>query len=59
MKHLHHLLTILAAAALSFATMGCGSFEEAGENVDEGVEEVGEEFEEAGDEIEEEVDEID
>ena len=43
----------------SLITVGCGSFEEAGEDMDDGVEAVGDELEEAGDEAEEELDEID
>ncbi|OAB57315.1 hypothetical protein AY599_08980 [Leptolyngbya valderiana BDU 20041] len=53
------LVSLLVAIGLSTTLIGCASFEEAGENIDEGVEEVADEVEEAGDEIEEETDDID
>lgn len=59
MSILKLLLSALLAGGLGVSMVGCASFEEAGEEIDEGVEEVGDEIEEAGDEIEEETDGFD
>ena len=53
------LSALIIGTAFSFTVVACASFEEAGEDMDDGVEEVGDELEEAGDEAEEELDEID
>lgn len=59
MTRLKPFFIALISAGFCIATAGCGSFEEAGENIDDGVEDVGDEIEDAGDEIEDETDDID
>jgi hypothetical protein len=50
------LIFLLFLTGLPLACETEGTFERAGEDVDEALEETGEEIEEAGDEIEEELD---
>jgi len=50
---------LIIGTSFSLTAVGCASFEEAGEEMDDGVEEIGDELEEAGDEAEDELDEID